>query len=125
VCAGELVLIVDDEPTVLEIIGATLEVYGYRVLTASDGAEGLRVFRERGHEIRVVLSDINMPVMSGDVLIHEIRQLNPSIAVIATSGSGEEHNQAMLSIKRGIRLAKPYTVQELLRALRQAVSTPT
>jgi two-component system cell cycle sensor histidine kinase/response regulator CckA len=122
VCSGELVLLVDDEDAVREIIGATLEAHGYRVVTATDGIEGLKIFREKAADIHLVLTDINMPGMNGDAMIREIRRLNPSVGVIATSGSGPEAWKAMRSIERSVTLLKPYTTQELLEAMKKALA---
>lgn len=122
-CSGELVLLVDDEAAVRDIVAATLEAYGYNVVVAMDGAEGLRIFRERASEIRLVLSDMHMPVMDGNAMLREIRQINPSVGVIATSGSGPQENKTMFSIERCVPLLKPYTTQELLEAMKKAALT--
>jgi two-component system, cell cycle sensor histidine kinase and response regulator CckA len=120
---GELVLLVDDEASVRDIVSATLEAYGYRVITASNGAEGLRLFQERESEIRLVLSDMNMPVMDGDAMIRAIRKINADITIIAASGLNNEPNSAKpaTSDPRLSHLQKPFTARELLRAMKTAV----
>ncbi len=62
---GETVLMVDDEASILTITSQTLEAFGYRVLTARDGAEAVAVYAEHKDEIAVVLTDMMMPVMDG------------------------------------------------------------
>jgi len=62
---GELILVVDDEAAIREIAKGTLENFGYRVLTASDGAEALALYAEHKGEIAVVLTDMMMPLMNG------------------------------------------------------------
>ena len=118
----ERVLVVDDEFAVREILGTALEACGYRAVKAADGAEGLQIFRERSDEIRVVLSDMNMPVMKGDAMVREIRRLKPSVGVISTSGSGPEADRWMRSIDRSVPLAKPYTLEELATAVKAAIA---
>jgi two-component system cell cycle sensor histidine kinase/response regulator CckA len=121
---GELVLLVDDEASVRDIVGATLEAYGYRVITASNGADGLRVFEEREDEIHLVLSDMNMPVMDGDAMIQEIRRLNTQVGIIAASGLSEGHSRSQIKPQLGdprlTQLQKPFTARELLWAIKAA-----
>jgi CheY-like chemotaxis protein len=110
---GEVVLIVDDEAAIRDIARATLEAYGYRVLAASNGEEGLRLLAQHGDEIQVIVSDMNMPGMSGDSMIQQMRQQQAKLRVIATSGQLEREEEG------GLR--KPYTAEELLRALNQTL----
>jgi CheY-like chemotaxis protein len=62
---GELVLVVDDESSVRTITKQTLEAFGYRVLTAADGADAVAVYARSGDEVAVVLTDMTMPIMDG------------------------------------------------------------
>jgi two-component system cell cycle sensor histidine kinase/response regulator CckA len=121
---GELVLLVDDEASVRDIVGATLEAYGYRVITASNGADGLRAFEERQDEIHLVLSDMNMPVMDGDAMIQEIRRLSTQVGIIAASGLSEGHSKSQIkppvADSRLTHLQKPFTARELLWAMKAA-----
>jgi two-component system cell cycle sensor histidine kinase/response regulator CckA len=121
--SGQLVLLVDDEASVRDIVGATLEAYGYRVLTAANGAEGLKIFQERGDEIHLVLSDMNMPVMDGNAMIKEIRRLNSQVSIVAASGLNPElgNPKAPITGPRMAHIQKPFTARELLWALKAAV----
>ena len=121
---GELVLLVDDEASVRDIVGATLEAYGYRVLTAANGAEGLKTFQERNGEIHLILSDMNMPVMDGDTMIRAIRKVNSGVSIIAASGLTNEHGVLRPGItdSRMSHLQKPFTARELLFAIKAASS---
>ena len=76
---GETILIIDDELSILNIIGQTFETYGYRVLTATDGASGLAIYLEKKNDIAIVITDMSMPVMDGASLIRALLELNPSI----------------------------------------------
>lgn len=115
---GETVLIVDDETNIVQITAATLEKFGYLVLTASDGAEGLAVFAERKNEISAVISDISMPLMDGPAMIRALRKINPEINIIAMSGlmNPEQSNQ-LETLKVGAFLTKPFTAEKLLTTL--------
>ena len=78
---GEMVLIVDDEASFRSIISQTLQAFGYRVLTATDGADAMAVYTEHKNEIAVILTDMMMPVMSGPATIHALKRINPAIKV--------------------------------------------
>jgi PAS domain S-box-containing protein len=123
--SGELVLVVDDEPAVLTVARGTLEAFGYRVITAADGAEALASFASRKNEIALVLTDMMMPVMDGMATIRVLRHLNATVPIIAASGLSSG-GRAVQAAEYGVRhfLQKPYTAEILLKtvadALRQA-----
>jgi two-component system cell cycle sensor histidine kinase/response regulator CckA len=111
---GELILIVDDEENIRHITQATLEKFGYRTLTAADGAEALAIYAQNSAEIRLVLTDMAMPFMDGAATIRALRRLNPSLPIIAASGlPPAEINE--LNANRF--LPKPYTAEKLLTTL--------
>ena len=114
---GELVLVVDDEPSVRLITQKTLEAFGYRVVVATDGADALAMYARRGDEIAVVLTDMMMPIMDGSATIRVLRKLNPAVRIIAASGltNGEHGVDAGLGIAHF--LPKPYRADALLTAL--------
>eukprot|EP01031_Cornospumella_fuschlensis_P019632 gene19632-24054_t len=62
---GEVVLVVDDEESVRSITRRTLEAFGYNVMTACDGAEAVAIYAQHRASIKVVLTDMMMPVMDG------------------------------------------------------------
>lgn len=119
---GETVLIVDDEVAVREITKQTLEVHGYRVILASDGAEATALYAMRKEEIDVVLTDMMMPTMDGAAALLAIRRINPHALLIAASGV---HTDAMVdkATAAGVSqfLPKPYTAETLLRTLRKVL----
>ena len=83
---GETVLVVDDEPDILEVTGSALEACGYRVLTAKDGVQALARFAQHGGEVKAVVTDLMMPVMDGLALTRSLRKQDPRLPVIATTG---------------------------------------
>jgi PAS domain S-box-containing protein len=116
---GETVLVVDDEPSILIITSQTLQAFGYRVLTATDGADALAVYVQHQKEIDVVLTDIAMPVMDGPSAAHALRRINPALKIISASGLNSNGG-----VKNGSGdgvqyfLTKPYTAGTLLTTLR-------
>ena len=112
---GELILLVDDEPAIREIIQATLEKYDYRVLTANDGTEGLSVYMRHGAEIRVIITDMMMPVMDGSALIRALLKVDPTVKFIAISGLVENEKIAeMARPGQIVFLQKPFPTEKLL-----------
>jgi PAS domain S-box-containing protein len=83
---SETVLLVDDDNIVLEITGRILTNYGYKVMTALNGAEAVDIFKENRDEIQVVVTDLIMPRMNGREAIKLIRKEDPKLPVILVSG---------------------------------------
>ncbi len=116
---GELILVVDDEEPVRKITRRTLEMFGYQVLLAANGAEALELYHSRGKEIRVVLTDMMMPVLNGPALIRALRELDPNLPIIAASGLPGETG----CLKINHLLPKPYKTETLLQILRELRGT--
>jgi len=83
---GETILLVEDEPTVLEVSKAMLERLGYRVRTATSGEEALQVYDQHQDEIALVLTDMVMPRMDGIALFKALQVRNPGVKVVMMSG---------------------------------------
>jgi PAS domain S-box-containing protein len=118
---GETILVVDDELSVRQITGQTLEAFGYRVLLAEDGVDALATYTLQGPQIQAVLTDMMMPVMNGTTLIPILRKLNPHLPIVAASGytPSERGGSPPLGVQHFI--SKPYTAELLLKVLRQVL----
>jgi PAS domain S-box-containing protein len=117
---GELILLVDDEEPLRRVTSGMLEAANYRVLTAVDGRQACALYRAQGQAIKLVLTDMMMPVMDGAALIAELRRLNPQLPVIACSGLAEAGKEEQArSLGAQDFLSKPYTAARLLRALHE------
>ncbi len=115
---GELILVVDDEENIREITRATLEKFGYRVLTAVDGTDALAAYAEQRDRISLVITDMMMPYMDGSATIRALRRLNPSVKIIAASGlTLSEKSADVQALGVNASLAKPYTAEKLLITL--------
>ncbi len=117
---GETVLVVDDESSIVTAVRHCLETHGYRVLTAGDGEEALSVFQAHRPQVRVVVTDMMMPVMDGMTLATSIRRLDANVRVIASSGLG--HRDAAGGEDAGViaeHLDKPIDPATLLAAIRR------
>ncbi|MGM0642624.1 MAG: response regulator [Thermodesulfobacteriota bacterium] len=117
---NETILLVDDDDLVLESAATGLQDYGYNVITAADGREGLEVFRSEQSRIDIVLLDLNMPEISGCDLFERMLEIDPDIRVIITSGYRESYNDREVLLKAVKYLQKPYELHELERAVREA-----
>jgi signal transduction histidine kinase/CheY-like chemotaxis protein len=112
------VLMVDDEPDVREVTEIMLQRFGFTVLTARDGREGVEVFRKFAPEIDLVLLDLTMPGMSGEEAFAEIQRLKPDQPVVLISGYNEEFVASRLAGRPATFLQKPFTDQELGETVR-------
>jgi len=119
---GELILLVDDDSAVLEVTTQTLRAFGYRVVTAVDGADAVAIYAQRRFEIDLVLTDMMMPVMDGPAAAHVLRRIRPDVPIVATSGlDASSRTTKMMELGVTHFLAKPYSAQSLLHVLRAAL----
>ncbi len=119
---GELLIVTDDDHSVREITKLTLEAHNYRVLLATNGAEALSVYLQHREETALVITDILMPVMHGRALIHALRQLSPSLPVLAFSAA--DHSNPLVGTLGEVGVAllcKPATSVQLLTAVAKAL----
>ncbi len=120
---GELILLVDDEESICKVARRALEAFGYRVILAANGAEGVSLFVQFREEIDVVLTDMNMPVMDGPAMMVALKSIDPKVRIIGSSGlsSGDGLSKA-LAIGVEHFVPKPYTAELLLTCLRKVLS---
>ncbi len=121
---GELLLIVDDEKSILQVAKAILEDQGYRVVTALEATGALAIFALRMHEIALVLTDLAMPLMDGVTLIRTLQKMKPDVRIIASTGRGAQDGRAneLASLNIHASLAKPYNKNKLLTVLHEALA---
>jgi PAS domain S-box-containing protein len=120
---GQWILVVEDEPAIRELARRMLETFGYRVLAAANGQEGLELFREYRGQIRLALVDLLMPIMDGPATIHALRTLAPRLAVIATSGLDSPTPAGAADLILQGFLRKPYSARGLLEAIQKVLGT--
>ncbi|HTO23450.1 MAG TPA: response regulator, partial [Spirochaetia bacterium] len=120
---GQLILVVEDEVSLRDITRQILESYGYRVSTAPNGTEALVKLREKGSEVRLVITDMMMPFMDGASLIRAVRRTNSGMPIIATSGlTGGEQSREARALGVQAFLSKPYASETLLRTIRDVLN---
>ncbi len=117
------VLVVDDEETVRSVAKMMLEQAGIEVVTAGDGREAVKIYRENPGDIEVVLLDMTMPHMNGEEAFRELRRINPGIKVILSSGYNEQEAVNRFAGKGLVGfIQKPYGMQELLEKVYKAAN---
>jgi len=118
---GECVLVVDDEPSILNVTRRTLEVFGYQVMVANDGSDAVKIYARNQQKIALVITDMLMPQTDGGVLIHGLLEINPALKIIASSGLFAAHGDPIKPMGVKHFLPKPYTVQMLVKTVREVL----
>ena len=115
---GETILLIDDESAIREVAKAVLSQSGYNVLTADDGPSALAIFAQQSKEIATVLTDSEMPIMSGLMLARTLRKMDSETKIILSTARDSDYSEAELS-NVGVQacLNKPYTRETLLRTV--------
>ena len=116
------ILVIEDEPNIQKLAKANLAASGYRVLVAGDGEEGLKLAQLEHPNL--ILLDLRLPGMSGwDVLMNlkVSRKLQKVPVVIMTATVPESQEYKFPSMRTAGYLVKPYTVDELLRKVKQVL----
>jgi len=118
------VLVVDDDPNVQEILREFLSAKGYEIITAGDGAEGLRrVKEERPH---LILLDIQMPKMDGLEVLRQLRQIDKEVSVIMiTSVNEQEIARKAMELGAFDYIVKPLDLPYLEQSLWYKITTMT
>ena len=118
--ARETILLVDDEPHVLELLSVTLEDEEYRILQADNGKKALAIIEQE--EPQVVLLDIRMPDMDGLEVLHQIKESNQTSSVIMMSAHGAMKT-VLQAMKRGAYdyLTKPVDLEKVKVLIRRAL----
>jgi PAS domain S-box-containing protein len=121
----ELVLVIDDEASIRSITQQTLEAFGYRVITAADGAQAVALFARHVPPVALVVTDMMMPIMDGPATIRVLKSIDKQVRIIAVSGLSDRNNVLRAS-EAGIHdfLPKPYTAETLLVLVREVLDRP-
>jgi CheY-like chemotaxis protein len=117
---GELILFVDDDHSAREMVAPTLAEHGYRALCAANGAEALALLSQHEQEVRLVLTDVGMPVMDGLELLARLRVRQPGLPVILMSGSLAAGAQPLPEGATAF-LEKPFRLEQFLSAIASAL----
>ncbi len=116
--ARSCILVVEDDPSVAKLLKNVLEEWGYHVLVARNGREGLDVIAKLA--VDGILLDVHMPVMDGRTMLDELRWLGYQMPVLAMSGGLDLHALRQL-LNEGAQgfLLKPFNLQSLKQSCQQ------
>jgi CheY-like chemotaxis protein len=116
------VLVVDDDPMLLEVLKACLQRSHFEVQTANDGEEGLELFKTQGAGLALVVCDVDMPRMDGIEMAREVRKLNAGMPILLMSGDEESAAQGIRRIGDSLApafLKKPFRLAEFTRRVQE------
>ncbi|MEW5798930.1 MAG: PAS domain S-box protein [Bacteroidota bacterium] len=118
----ETILFVEDEEMLIDVATMTLKNNGYTVLTAKNGEEGYQLFAKHRDTIDLIISDVGMPVMSGEKMYELIKRLEPSVKIIFATGYIEPSVKESL-LNQGAKefVQKPYEASDFLRKVRDVL----
>ena len=119
--ANGTVLLVDDEETVRGIGKDMLQFLGFKVITASDGREAVTTFKNN-LDITLVITDLTMPHMDGEQCFRSLKQIDPDVKVIMSSGYNEQEVKAKF-VGKGLSgfIQKPYKLSVLRDAIKKVI----
>lgn len=113
------ILVIDDEPTALDLLRRILEMKGYEVAVAKNGQEGVELFQQ--YPCDLVITDMVMPIKDGLQTILDLRLEAPQLPVIAISGGGTISKERYLAVAgyldRVITIAKPFAIEQIIAAV--------
>lgn len=117
---GEI-LVIDDEPGVRRMVEQSLQRFGFRVHAEADPRVTLNFCRQAGNDLRMVILDLSMPEKTGEETLRALRREMPDLPVLLSSGLGEGSVQNIEGVVFNGFLAKPYTPEQLLAAVRRVL----
>jgi two-component system cell cycle sensor histidine kinase/response regulator CckA len=115
---GTGILVIDDEPEILQTLKPALEAEGWTVHTAATPWEGLRLYEQRWRDIGLVLLDYLLPEMQGDELFEALQQLNPDVRVLLLTACDDIVARRLF--EHGLRgyIQKPFFMDDLIARVR-------
>jgi PAS domain S-box-containing protein len=120
---GEVVLLAEDDEALRESISTYLELHGYKVMEACDGAQALHIAKQHAESIQVLITDMILPKMKGAELVREVAKVSPRMAILYMSGYTDreltDYDPASSNVEF---LQKPFTLQTLLQRLREMIA---
>lgn len=120
----ETILIVDDEDMVINVGSEMLERLGYKVLMAKSGRDGVRIYETCKEEVSLVIMDLIMPEMGGIEAYKHIKDINPDVKVLFSTGYILESSMDDMMEKGKVEfIQKPFGMEELSRKVNHVLET--
>lgn len=124
--AGQVVLVVEDEPSIRTNVSECLQQIGYRSLSAANAGEAMRICEELQGQVDLVLTDLVMPGQGGYEMTQELARRYPHVRALFMSGYTDDSKARRDLLMRGSRfISKPFSVADLATAVSDALlATP-
>jgi PAS domain S-box-containing protein len=121
---GETIMIAEDEPMLRELVADVLTEQGYKVVLACNGLEAVEAYKREKEKIQLVILDMIMPEMDGTAAFSALRELNPELKIIISSGFSQDSAvQKLLSSGASGFVGKPYQTEDLLKAIARELNS--
>jgi two-component system, cell cycle sensor histidine kinase and response regulator CckA len=116
------ILLVEDELQHLKLLKEIFETAGYRIIAAIDGVDATDIYRRRRDEIDLVVCDVALPKLGGWTVYLSLKEINPQVKVILTSGYLDEKVRTVF-VSGGVKdfVVKPYLAETILNSVREAL----
>jgi CheY-like chemotaxis protein len=121
VSGTETILVVEDEKSLLDLACIIFESKGYTVLAAKDGIEAVELYKQHREKISLVFTDIGLPGLNGREVFTKLKEMNPNVKVIFTSGIFTDIKAALLKDGAKDFIQKPYKQENVLRKIREVL----
>jgi two-component system cell cycle sensor histidine kinase/response regulator CckA len=122
--ATATILAVDDDRSILTLLDDVLREAGYHVLLADGGWSAIQAFENCSQRIRLLITDVIMPDLTGPVVAERLRSRQPDLPVLFISGFHDaDLVQRFVTLKGFTLLPKPFSVQGLLRVVRESLES--
>ncbi len=122
--AGKTILVIDDEPSVIELLVDVLSDVHFTVISVLNPWEGIEIYREHHQKISMVVLDYSMPVMDGKAAFDELLKINKEVKVLLCSGYSEEETMSVFGRERPSGFfQKPYNTDLFVKRVAEVIST--
>jgi len=112
------ILVIDDEETIVELLGMALPELGFEFVSASTGNQAIDIIKKDGKEFEWVILDMKLPDLDGDEVFEKIIEEEPKIKVVISSGRIVDSKiKSIIKSENAIFMAKPYSFEELKKVL--------
>jgi two-component system cell cycle sensor histidine kinase/response regulator CckA len=119
----QLILVIDDEEPVRSAVTDILDLEGLAVLSAPDGQTGLDLYRARQADIVLIILDLSMPGLTGEETFQELRQINPQVRIMLSSGYSHDEVAARFAGQREVAfIQKPYDAMQLVTEVKRQLA---
>ncbi|NTV46522.1 MAG: response regulator [Chlorobiales bacterium] len=118
----ETILIVDDENRLREVLGRTLNSFGYTIIEAKNGIEGLDAYTKNRDQISLILCDMGMPKMGGEEFFGKVKEINPDVKLIIMTGYLDPTKRELL-LEKGVKdfVNKPFVLAQFMQVVRDVL----